>query len=208
MIDEKHHIIVVDDHPIYREGLADIVADVLPEARISQAGTFDDMLTIARGGNSPSTFVLDLMFPGMQLESCVALLRVEFPLAAIVIVTMADDPASVERILNSGVDGFLSKAASYEAMKKAFMALADGEFVNLQVDGNMRSASPTSRFVELTSRQLDVLKLVGKGMSNKEIARALALSPFTIRIHLSAIFKTLGVNNRSAVAALAAKYGI
>lgn len=205
----SNRIIVADDHPMFREGLSNLLQRLYGNGEVAQAGTFDEMIAIARSGAAPSLFALDLHFPGMELAKAVDQLRGDYPFASIVIVSMSDDRASADRILAAGVDGFISKAASPDELRAAFMAVQAGEFVNVSPSHGLSSPDVLSgKFPALTSRHKDVLRLIVDGKSNKEIARDLDISPFTVRSHVSALLRALGVETRSAAAGVASKYGL
>jgi DNA-binding NarL/FixJ family response regulator len=205
----SNRIIVADDHPMFREGLCHLLQQLSSTAEVAQAGTFDEMIVAAHAGAVPSLFALDLHFPGMELTRAVSELRRDFPLASIVIVSMSDDRASADRIMAAGVDGFISKAASPDEMRAGFAAVQVGEFVNISAAHGLTAPDALSgQFPALTNRHKDVLRLIVNGKSNKEIARDLAISPFTVRLHVSAVMRALGVGSRSAAAGVAAKYGL
>lgn len=201
-------MIVADDHPIFRDGISSILADLDPEIAVEQAGTFEELLDVAAQGPSPSLFLLDLNFPGMDIETAVPKLRRQYPLASIVVISMADDRRSTEHVMAAGVDGFISKAATQEQIREGIAAVIEGEFVNVSEAGGMAVTASTSQFSGLTPRQLDVLRGIAQGHSNKQIAKDLGISPFTVRIHVSALLRELRVETRTAAAAMATKYGV
>lgn len=206
--DRRGIAIVADDHPIFRDGVALILSDLFPPLDVRLADSLDGVLAAAGAGEPVELLVLDLKFPGMDLAR-IPEVRGQYPGASILIISMCDDPSSVRRILRSGVDGFISKAADPSAMREGLAAARAGEFVN--VGGGLGIgpvASLLAQYPGLTQRQIDVLTLLSEGKSNKDIARDLDISPFTVRLHVSATLRTLGVESRSAAAAIAAKYDL
>lgn len=207
-MDSMQRIVVADDHPVFREGLSEIAKGCMGQAAIEQADSYKALLQVASQDPAPDMFLLDLRFPGMDITSVIPSLRETYPMASIVIVSMMDDAGSIEQALASGADGFISKAASKAQIRDGILSVANGEFVKVVGDtgGLARLSQPPE--VNLTKRQLDVLAGVSSGLSNKQIARELGISPYTVRIHVSAILRILDVESRTAAAAYALKNGL
>lgn len=205
---QSTRMLVADDHPIFRDGVDAILKEIEPSALVEHAGSYGEMLEIAALGQKPSLFLLDLYFPGMDIDIAVPELRIKYPLSSIVIISMADDRHSIDRTLATGVDGFISKAASQAQIRCGIETVLRGEFVNLSESGGYPMGPSTSRFSRLTPRQLDVLRGIVEGHSNKQIAKELGISPFTVRIHVSALLREMKVGSRSAAAVMATKYGL
>jgi DNA-binding NarL/FixJ family response regulator len=199
--------IVADDHPIYCEGLASLLTEVSADASISKAVTFAAVMDAAMVEGAPDLFLLDLNFPGMVLPGSINLIREKFVNASIIIVSMSDDHTTADRVMASGADGFISKAASPDVMREAIEAVLAGEFVNVRGQVGLSQISKIEvDFPGLTARQIDVLKLLSQGKANKEIAKELKISPFTVRIHVSGILNQLDVVSRAGAAAIAGRY--
>ncbi len=202
-------IIVADDHPIFREGLSRLIMNAIDGADVLETDHFDGVQKLAAQA-PPDLFVLDLNFPGFSAAGSIDLLRTSYPTAAIVIVSMQDDPQTIEKTLSMNVDGFISKAIDPMKIGQAIASVLDGEIVII----GPKDAEPLpesgaqSVVAKLPARQRDVLRLVVAGKTNKEIARALDLSPFTVRSHVSLLLKTLNLPTRAAAAAVGRDVGL
>ena len=205
----QERIIVADDHPVFRDGMRRIVQRLYPYATVQEAGSFDEVMNLARVDIAPDTFVLDLLFPGFEAKASIRALRREFDRATIIIVSMIDSDESIRRVMAAGADGFIGKAVHPQDISSAIAAIRNGEVVVKQSDdGAFPVLNENDALSHLTLRQREVLRLLARGQSNKEIARELAISPFTVRIHVSSLFRTLKVSSRSAAAAKAVESGL
>lgn len=194
-------IIVADDHPLFREAMVRTVQRVLPQAQLEEAGDLQQVLSLARQGEAPDTLILDLRFPGLDSLEQLAELRQQLRRTTLIIVSMVDDPTLIEHVMASGVDGFIGKSIAPDELGAALLAIREGEvLVKYSPSGLLPSLGSASELEQLTHRQHEVLRLIAQGKTNKEIARALDISPYTVRIHVSSLLKALNVTSRTAAA--------
>ncbi|MCU7241352.1 LuxR C-terminal-related transcriptional regulator [Pseudomonas peradeniyensis] len=194
-------IIVADDHPLFREAMVNTVRRILPDAQLEEAGSLAEVLRLATLGATPDTLILDLRFPGLTCIGRLAELRRQLPRTTLIVVSMVDDPQVICEVMAAGVDGFIGKSVSPAEIGAAILAIRAGEVVvNYLPSGLLPQLGTPSELEQLTHRQQDVLRLIAQGKTNKEIARALNISPFTVRIHVSSLLKTLNVPTRTAAA--------
>jgi DNA-binding NarL/FixJ family response regulator len=204
-------IILADDHPIYRSGLCQILFEMFPDARIDEAGDKAVLFSLLDQLPAPDLIISDLVFPGFDYIQDLKLIRRRFVLCPIIAVSMINDPMEIEHIMALGLNGFISKAVPSHDVVKAIGNVMQGQIEICFSQTYIGHETITSAHVtldDLTPRQIDILKFLRRGLSNKEIARELNLSPFTVRSHVSALMKNLGVSNRAAASAIAASHGI
>ena len=204
-------IVIADDHPIFRSGMVQVLLGLFPQSTVAEAGTADELHALLDEGQ-PDLIIADLLFPGFDYMRDLKSMRQRFSLCPIIAVSMLSDPREIDQIMRLGVNGFISKAVASTDMVQAIRNVMDGMIEvcigdTILPDNGAHHHQPQA-LGELTPRQIEILKLLRHGMSNKEIARELGLSPFTVRSHVSALMKNLGVSNRAAASAIAASYGL
>ncbi len=199
--------LICDDHVLVREALAGTVRLGWPEARIAQAGDFPTAWALAAGGFD--LCIADLMMPGASPLRGIAGLQKAAPAMAILVVTGTEDDAVLLDLLDMGIAGFAPKTASGAIIEAALrLIIAGGIYLPVRLaqlaasridTGSLkpRRDAAASLADRLTDRQMDVLRLVSKGLSNKEIARVLALAPSTVKTHMAHIQTCLGAVNRT-----------
>lgn len=202
-------VLIADDHPLYREAVARQIMRLLPDATVEEAASLEEASAIADAAR-PGLFVFDYYMPGMS-AAAVTLLTEKFPEVPILVLSGGASASEVQAVLQAGARGFLPKTATPEQFTHTIhLLLAGGTSVPPEVllsTARLPEGGP-SWLSALTPRETDVLRATARGLSNKEIARELELAEVTIKLHLSAIFRKMGVRSRTEAAMMAAKTGV
>ena len=181
---------------------------------IVEAGDFNQVLSLIRGGTDFDVALIDLGMPGMDGFSAIGAVRRSAPDIYLVVVSASEEPQTVRKALDAGAHGYICKSAGSASMMDGIRSVLEGDtFVSPHIivpDAPAPAGEMDGERLQalLTPRQRDVLGMLRQGKSNKEIARDLNLAEITVKLHVTAILRSLGCENRTQAAILAAKMGI
>ena len=216
MTDDPIRIIIVDDHPMMRDGLRALVAslpdiEVIGEAGDGEAACREAQLT------HPDVVVMDLHMPGTNGVDATRTILRNTPSTKVLVLTMFEDDESVFAAMRAGASGYLVKGAQQEEIIRAVRSVAAGQAifgptVARRIIDYFASAARATRnaepFAELTAREREILDLIASGQTNPAIARLLVISGKTVSNHISAIFAKLQVADRAEAISRARQAGL
>lgn len=195
---------VVDDHFVVRSGVVASLALEDDLEVVAEAETGEQALELYRE-KKPEVVIMDLRLPGKNGIETTALLTKEFPGAKVLIFTTYDGDEDIYRATQAGAFGYLLKSSPRTELLAAVRALAKGErYMTAAISSRLaaRVAGP-----DLSPRELEILQLLGRGLSNKEIGGKLFISEDTVKRHISNLFVKLKVNDRAQATAEAIRRG-
>jgi len=202
-------IIVVDDHPVVREGLVATLSDEKEFKVVGAVGSAEDALRLV-AAQRPDVILLDLELPAQSGLKAIPKLRTARPQSKILILTAYDTDERVIGALQAGAQGYLLKGASLEEIARAIRAVhAGGSYLDPRIAAKVVGAlNPHARAAALSEREREVLRLVAGGQANKQIARTLGITERTVKFHVTSILTKLGAENRAQAVALATQRGL
>jgi two-component system NarL family response regulator len=202
---DRIRLLVVDDHQAFRLGLVAMVNEYPDLEVVAEAGTGNQAIELCRAFH-PDVVLMDLRLPGLSGVEATLAIRQEGPQSRVIVITTYDGDEDIYRALQSGAQGYLLKDMSKEELVEAIRAVHAGQ---RRIPSNVASrlAERLAR-PELSPREIEVLKLIMKGKSNKEIGVALDIAEDTVKGHLKSVYAKLGVNDRTEAAISALQHGI
>ena len=190
------HFLIIDDHPLYRDALTQLLRTILSDACVKAASTAEEGLRVAEGLVDLRLVLLDFGLPGMSGTEAIAAVLRKFPEAAIVAVSASEERRDATAALRAGAKQFISKAVSTETMAEAIQRVLAGDFSGPEwlTPAGAGALAPGEHSL-LTPRQLEILSQLH--LPNKEIGLRLGLAEVTVKMHVSSIFRALSVANRT-----------
>jgi len=201
-------ILLADDHKLVRAGLVLVLKQMDHSVDILEAGSGREAIEIAAENGDLDLVLMDLDLPeGNGLEAMGAI-KSENPALPVVILSALEDQSMVSRAMKLGARGFIPKSASGEVMVNSLRLVLSGGVCLPPGYSEAQHGDVDSQTPSLTQRQMEVLRLMAKGSSNKVIARDLDISENTVRVHISAVISALDATNRTEAAYSAMRLGI
>jgi DNA-binding NarL/FixJ family response regulator len=203
--------LLVDDHPLFREALASLLQRAADDPLdIAHADTAEAALQVAASCPRIRLVIVDLHLPGTEGPEAIAALRRALPRATIIAISGTEARHEILATMHAGADAFISKAVPPALISSALQRALRGrlriaELILREADSSDAAAPAVDG---LTDRQRAVLRLVGKGHPNKEIALRMGLAEITIKQHVSRILAALGVSNRTQAAIIARRMAL
>jgi len=187
-------LLIVDDHPILRQGVAEILRQTGPGAEVLQARNAEEGLELALQNPGLAAVILDLNLPDASGTEAIAKFA---KLAPVMILSASEDPRDVRKALANGAMGYVTKSVGAETLTSALQSVLAGNVCLPPLLANGPAPERVDGRPVLTGRQMDVLEALARGLTNKDIGLELDLSEKTVKTHITAIFRALNVVNRT-----------
>jgi DNA-binding NarL/FixJ family response regulator len=202
------HFLILDDHPFVHTALVHLLRDLEPGARLTLTHRLAQAVACLRADPAPDLVIADLHLADASGPEVVAALRRQRPECPVAVFSASEDTPTIRRCLEAGAVGYIPKTHTQEATTNALRLITSGcpylppQVLGGRADGQSlveaRMKGSSDPFVlGLTARQIDVLRLVVRGLPNKLICRQLRLAEGTVKVHVSAVLRALGVRNRT-----------
>lgn len=207
-------LLVIDDHPIVLDGIAALLAGASRGAIVLTAPDAHAGFKLVNQHPDLDVVLLDLKMPGVSGHAAITEFGRLRPSLPVIVLSSSEDPADVRKAIGLGALGYVPKSASRQTLMSAISLVLNGEIyvpsLMAETLAGERPKGGTAGVLKprLTERQIEVLRMLSHGLANKTIAARLALSEKTVKIHISAVFRTLNVVNRTQAAAVGRELGL
>jgi DNA-binding NarL/FixJ family response regulator len=204
--DAQLRIVLADDHPLLLAGVREVLARSGEFEVVGEATHGSEVLPLV-AQRSPDVVLLDLRLPGLDGQQCLERIRAQFPHVNVVVFSMKDDPAEIEAAFRRGASGYVLKTIDPRDLGGAIRQAVDGTAYHAQGLPGLADPVPASTHA-LSSRELEVVRAVARGLSNREVAKELWISEQTVKFHLTNVYRKLGLTGRVDAVRWAAAAGL
>lgn len=205
-------VLIADDHALFRDGLSLSLEKLDSSATILQASNFAQALKILDTEQRFDLIIVDLEMQDMAWEEWLDAVKAKAGDARIVVISASENVHNIRESLERGVSGYISKRADSKILTNALKLILDGGtyIPPMMLGKNLNNSDGVvkGKGKNLTNRQFQVLELVAKGMSNKQIAYEMGVSEATVKLHINALLRSIGATNRTQAVVTAQKMGI
>ncbi|QHQ37457.1 response regulator [Algicella marina] len=203
-------VLVIDDHPLYCDALASSLERIYDARSIKKANSLNEGLKLVGARFSPDLVILDLRLPDVTGLSGFLKIKDKLPDVPVLVISAESSTEAIQAMMSAGAAGFVTKDSSHKVLQEALMTIREGrKYLPAQYSS---SARPTpeemsaqeiaQRIADLTPQQSRIMRLICAGKPNKQIAYELSLAEATVKAHITALLRRLGVNNRTQAAVL------
>lgn len=207
---EIRSILVIDDHPLYCDALASTISRLFGSGNVKTANSLTEALRLVGTRFSPDLVMLDLNLPDVTGLSGLLKIKGKMPDVPVMVFSAEASSDTIQALLSAGAAGYVPKEASHKVLERALQDVREGR--KFMPPGFSPSARPTGRemtsqqvaqkIADLTPQQGRIMKLICAGKANKQIAYEMSLAEATVKAHITALLRRLGVNNRTQAAML------
>lgn len=211
------HVIIAEDHILFREAIAKLIKEIEPQAHIEEVTRYEEVYALLRHQKRYDLIIVDLDLPDIEWEEGLFQIKAQSNEAKIIVITASEEVQSIKKAVAIGILGYIPKSMPPKVMLGAIKIVIEGgsylpitainhqkkDSLNEEQKGN-KSGSKS----KLTMRQLEVLRLIAQGKSNKQIAYEMQVSEATVKLHINALLKNLQVHNRTQAVVEGQKQGI
>jgi len=198
-------VIIAEDHPLFRTALKFALKETLGNVEFAEADSIDVLQRIMEKGQKPDMVLLDLNMPGAHGFSGLHFMRGQYPDCPVAVISANEEQSSMLKAMQIGAAAYIPKSSHSETLRSALSSVSNGKkwftetaMQAFKENDNVKNANATELGIaSLTPQQFRILGMIGEGLLNKQIGYDLNISEATVKAHVTAIFKKLGVRNRT-----------
>ena len=209
-----YHFHVADDHPLFRNAILEVIKQHYPDSMVGQSMDLDSTIRDLEKDTDIDLLLLDLHMPGSQDLFGLIMVREKFPSIPVSIISAIEDGNTISRAMGHGASGYIPKSCSPQQIHDALNAMLNGnrwvpeEFRNSLTPLDNEEKDLAAKIATLTPQQYRVLCHLREGWLNKQIGYELGVTEATIKAHISAIFRKLGISNRTQAVIMLSKMSL